>query len=473
MKSTIYILSIALIICLGACVPKNSTIAADKEGYIRISTENRRYFEKDGRAWVPVSINYLPDYNFENIESYFKNFSENGGNAMRIWISTRFLEIEDSVEGVYNEDKFKRIDKVLELAETYGIYIKFVLQHIRTISEKSDPATAWANSKALATRFQNIQEYINADEGRSSYLRRAKALSDRYKNNKHIYGWELWNEMDAVGNEQEAIAFTKAMLNPVKALFPNHLVTQTLGSMHSEKAEKTYKMLAGIPGNEFLSIHRYLDQGNKWGQYNVVKGPVDILASDAVRIGLELTKGSPVPVMLNEVGAVDPNHAGPFSYYPNDTLGILIHDMIFAPFFSGSAGSGSMWHWDHYIYPQKLWFHFQRFSNAIEGIDPVNEDFAPVFLETDGVRCYGLRGKNTTIIWCRDTANNWKTELENALPARPKENFRLSLEDINVNGIKKFSLYDPWNDKRTRQFNIEEEQIVVPSFKRSVVIIIE
>jgi hypothetical protein len=53
---------------------------------------------------------------FPKVESYFKNFSENGDNAMRIWISSPFLEIEDRKQGEYSSVKFERIDKILELA---------------------------------------------------------------------------------------------------------------------------------------------------------------------------------------------------------------------------------------------------------------------------------------------------------------------------------------------------------------------
>ena len=62
---------------------------------ITVSKTHPRYFEKNGATWIPISTNYLPSHNFEEVEKYFKHFAENGGNAMRIWISTEFLEIED------------------------------------------------------------------------------------------------------------------------------------------------------------------------------------------------------------------------------------------------------------------------------------------------------------------------------------------------------------------------------------------
>ena len=71
---------------------------------------------------------------FETIESYFRNFSANGGNAMRIWISSPFLEIEDEKAVQFNPKSFSRIDKLLQRPKKYGIRIKFTLQHMRTIT---------------------------------------------------------------------------------------------------------------------------------------------------------------------------------------------------------------------------------------------------------------------------------------------------------------------------------------------------
>lgn len=465
---SLLLLSFLLINC-----NKNADIASYRGSHIQIGKEYSRYFEKEGHAWIPISINYLPENNMENMEQYFQRFSENGGNSMRIWISTASLEIEDSVEGVYNEEKFRRIDKVLELAKKYDIYIKFTLQHIRSISEKAPSSAGWSNSKALATRFKDIKEYINTPEGRHSYIMRAKALSDRYKNHSHIYGWELWNEMDALANEKEVMDFTSFMLDSIKALFPNTLVTQTLGSLHSEIADHNYRSLAKITKNDFLSIHRYLDEGSDWGQYDIIKGAIDVLTSNAIYFGNELTKNNPIPVVMNEIGAVEPSHSGPFRHYKKDRQGILIHDMIFAPFFSGSAGSGSMWHWNHYIYPQDLWSHFKRFENIIHDVDPVKEKFTPSYFEKDGVKCYILNGKKKTMIWCRDGTNNWKTELEDEIPAKPKENFAITLNELSLKKVNKVSLYDPWQDKWDNTIHVLDNKIDVPPFLRSVVIILE
>ena len=390
---------------------------------ITVSKTHPRYFEKNGATWIPISTNYLPIQNFEEAEKYFKHFAENGGNAMRIWVSTDFLEIEDQKEGKYNPEKLARIEQLLQLAEKYHIYI-------------------------------------------------LTAIAKKCANHPYFYGWELWNEIDAAVPEAEWLPFTREMLGKVKKLCPNQLVTQTLGSMHAPYMDDYYKKLAAIPNNDFLSIHRYLDEGDKWQQYPVVKGAIDSLVSNAVNIGLDFTKENPKPIVINEIGAVQPNHAGPSALYPKDTEGILLHDFIFAPFFCGSAGSGNTWHWDHYIEPNQLWYHFGRFKNAIEGIDPVKEAMQPFYFKRNTVDCYGLKGKTKTILWCRDLTNNWKTELREGRPAQMKRDFEIPLNLINIK-YTHYSVYDPWTDQWERHMPMYDGKALIPAFKRSIVVIFE
>ncbi|HEX7468910.1 MAG TPA: hypothetical protein VF324_10070, partial [Methanobacterium sp.] len=100
---------ILYVFALSSCITiNNNKKTAIEENYIRISKEYPRYFEQnDGKTWIPVMINFImPNGDetavFNTVESYFKKFSENGGNAVRIWISSPFLEIEDQEEGHYD-----------------------------------------------------------------------------------------------------------------------------------------------------------------------------------------------------------------------------------------------------------------------------------------------------------------------------------------------------------------------------------
>ncbi|MGI8635663.1 MAG: hypothetical protein ACR2KZ_09700, partial [Segetibacter sp.] len=145
--------------------------------------------------------------------------------------------------------------------------------------------------------------------------------------------------------------------------------------------------------------------------------------------------------------------------------------MIFAPFFCGAAGTGGLWHWDSYVERQHLWYHYQRFQNAIKGVDPVKERFTPFTIVKQGVRAYGLKGLNKTIIWCRNAENNWKTEFINNVTPEIKSGFYLSLLDTGRDTASRVKVYDPWKNEWTNA-TIKNGRIALPSFLRSLVVII-
>jgi endo-1,4-beta-mannosidase len=299
-----------------------SSAVSQKPEFVKISTRYPAYFETtNNQTWVPVMINYVVPASkdesaaFITIENYFRNFSTNGGNAMRIWISSPFLEIEDEKAGHYSSNKFARIDKVLQLAEKYQIRIKFTLQHIRTITT-GQAKQPWANSTVLSADsggpFTDIKEYINTPKGKKSYLDRVRALAEKYKNNTQIFGWELWNEMDAV-DSKNWLGFTTEVLDSVKALFPHHLVTQTLGSLHSKDAADRYEQFFGIQNNPYVSLHRYIHPGKNWSQYDYITRPVDSMIFQAMQFAQSNVQNK--PIVVNEIGAVEANHAGPSKLY--------------------------------------------------------------------------------------------------------------------------------------------------------------
>ena len=191
-----------------------------------------------------------------------------------------------------------------------------------------------------------------------------------------------------------------------------------------------------------LQVHRYLDLGASW---KVCHGPVAVFAAEAVR---DLRSfGIRKPVLLAESGAVEPSHSGPFKLYAKDRDGILLHDVLFAPFFAGAAGPGHIWHWDVYVDRNDLWRHFARFAAAVRGLDPSAEAFEPFELPHARLFILGLKGRRTTILWCRDRENTWRTELAEGKEPELLREVRLDLGPAQV-PLKDRTVqsYDPWSD---------------------------
>ncbi|MDA0195632.1 MAG: hypothetical protein O2887_11665 [Bacteroidetes bacterium] len=150
-------------------------------------------------------------------------------------------------------------------------------------------------------------------------------------------------------------------------------------------------------------------------------------------------------------------------------MGLLLHDILFAPFFAGSAGAGMIWHWIPYVHANNLWFQYGRFSNAIDGIDPIKEGFEPVFNETERLRIYTLKGKSTTLIWLRDKRNDWETELDEGIPPEIVTLSKEDMIDIIPSSYSSVEIYDPWVNKWSEDYSPERLSEGV-NFYRSLVL---
>ena len=446
--------------------------------YITISRNNPTYFAySDGTPYIPIGINMInpsghymnqPDSAFAEIETWMRNLSQNGGNYIRVWLSNSFWDIEEEA-GKYNEAKAARIDRFIELARKYHLKIKLTLEHFRSITLEENPqtwATKFAYHHSKGGPLDSVEQYLTSPEGRQLFLNKVKYYRNRYGSDTLFFGWELWNEMNAMQVPKDSTFFTwnEQMLAAVKRAFPRNLVMQSLGSFDGDYVKQTYQHMMRLPGNEVAQVHRYLDLG---AAYEVCHGPMDIICASAVKELLSYHTGK--PVLLAETGAVEPHHAGPSHYYPLDTAGILLHDIIFAPFFAGSAGTGMSWHWESYVAKNNLWYHYGRFREAIQGINPIDEHFSPSLIETDSLRIYVLKGKTTTLAWIRDKNSNWQTELDKKIPARTLHHLRLDAALLGIKKGSRIKVYDPWLNK-WNQLNGTAYGLTLPDFKRSLVL---
>ena len=223
-----------------------------------------------------------------------------------------------------------------------------------------------------------------------------------------------------------------------------------------------------MPGNDIAQVHRYLDLG---ARLKICHGPVDVLAADAIR---ELLSYKPnKPVLLAESGAVEPRHTGPFKLYAKDKTGIILHDVLFAPFFVGAAGTGQIWHWDHYVAKNNLWFQFDRFAETVKGIDPPAEKFQTLMIEHPRLRVYVLKGKQTLLAWCRDKQNDWQIELAQGEPPEVIQNASVDFSACKLpERIKNVQVYDPWSNQWS-QSKLIQNRVSLPDFRRSIVIKIQ
>jgi hypothetical protein len=469
-------LVITILYCLfGECFAQKPPLS---NLFVQVSQKDPRYLAlSDGSTYIPIGANICFPRLISNetevmiyYDRYFQQLAANGGNFTRIWLSVPLFEVENKEAGSYDVQQAERIDQVLKLAKKYNIRVKFCLEHFRKITNSPAPfpSSVPFDRPVYAAEMATMEDFFLTETGKKRYLNRVNFFAKRYGNNPTVFGWELWNEVNAVNVKEKEILlkWTQEMLLEVKKRLPRQLVMQTLGSFDSESATELYRQYSQLPQNQLAQVHRYLDTG---ATLAICQAPMDELGSDAVRI---LSRFSPdKPVILSEVGGVEPHHAGPLKLYEKDTLGTLLHDILFAPFFSGAAAPGQSWHWDYYLEKNNLWWHFGRFMEAVKGFDPILEK-AESFSDTlpNQLKMYGLSGTKTTLLWLRDGATTWKTEFAQGQPARTVSGRQLK---AILKNARKVSFYDPWKNRWSKGKISANGTIELPEFQRSLIVKLE
>ena len=447
---------------------------SDSEAYVRVSEKNPYYFElSNGSTYIPIGLNLVgahgtTEEGLAQMEDWMIKLSENGGNYTRIWLGHRFWNLEQEKAGEFDPESMRRTDSLFAIARRHGIRLKLCLESFRSIHPDNVgkkgrfPLTMYHVSEGGP--FNNMDEYINTEKGKQHFLKKMDWYYERYGSDPIVFGWELWNEMDAIvadGWED----WTVEMLAELDNRFLENLVMQSLGSYDRIEKRPMYKEINKLPGNEVGQVHRYLDLGAEW---EICHAPMDVLAADAVNemIRFELDK----PIIHTETGGVEPNHTGPIRYYEKDTEGMLLHDILFAPFFTGAAGPGHTWHWGAYVDENDLWYHFDRFSQFVDGINPAEEDFQPLLFEKNDLKLYALEGNETILVWLRDKNNTWRSELENGIPPQEFSDVTIDFDNYNLDISKsKIEIFDSWKNE-WKSVTVKNNSVELPEFSRSILI---
>ena len=446
-----------------------------RDAFVRVSPRDHRYLElSDGSPYIPNGLNMVsPPYNrkgedeaLAGLDEWLSKLSANGGNYIRAWLSSPFWAVEHEKSGEYDEARARRIERMLEMCRRYGIRAKLTMEHFRSIGGGGQ---AWADEPfrnvANGGVAKSMADFFDGEAPREQFRQKIAWYAQRFGNRPEIYGWELWNEINAVSGSGDYMAWTGLMLPELHRAFPKNMAMQSLGSFDNARVREQYRIHSTMDGNDVAQVHRYLDLG---AALEICKGPVDVMAADAVRELLSYRPGR--PVILAESGAVEPRHAGPFKLYAADREGMLLHDILFAPFFAGAAGAGQIWHWDAYVAANNLWRHFGRFAQVVRGLDPAAEGFEPIMVNHDRLRVYVLRGRHTVLVWCRDSKNTWESELKNGEAPAVLSGVSVGLGDaLSGKRVGSVRIYDPWAD-RWSDGKVRKGQVGLPAFSRSVVI---
>jgi hypothetical protein len=148
------LLGAALVGFAAPALPVNAAAGADSSApFVRVSQRDPRYLElADGRAYIPIGLNLIaPDgargpgetNGLARMDEWMQQLAANGGNYIRVWLSSPFWDVEHERAGVYDEARARRIDQMLDGARRHGLRVKLTLEHFREMSDQ--PRQRWAN----------------------------------------------------------------------------------------------------------------------------------------------------------------------------------------------------------------------------------------------------------------------------------------------------------------------------------------
>lgn len=225
--------------CICSCLLSTTALAAELQSFI---TRRGDQLVDGDRPFHFISFN-IPNllvvedaFNFTKtspwrwpdefeIEDALESVRQMGGQVVRTYVISVFREGSDMgrhvhvfAPGEFNEEAFKTLDRVLEIANRKGIRVIIPLvdnwKWMGGVPQYAsfrgkEPAAFWSDPEIIADFKQTVAHVVN---------RKNSITGIPYKEDKAILGWETGNEIDATPE------WTHEIATYIKSLDPNHLV---------------------------------------------------------------------------------------------------------------------------------------------------------------------------------------------------------------------------------------------------------
>jgi len=349
-------------------------VASKGDSYIRRSEAAPRLFQFDSGepffatgenvCW-PSQATPLRDY-----ETWFGHLSEAGCNCARLWLAGPFIatapihSTDDPNEvgpGRYSQRSSWRLDQVVAMAETRGIYLMLCLDSFNSL-RTSQPYPAF-DQYPLNARFggplKTPDEFFTNPEARKLFRQRLRYYVARWGYSTHVFAWEFWNEVDIIERYRsaEVAAWHRDMARYLRSIDPwSHLITTSFARSEGDPA------VDSLPEMDFVQTHCY--------------GPRDT-AGALLGYSRDKAKRYNKPHFVGEFGA-DASGKNDLE----DKQAIHLHNGIWATALSGDAGAAMTWWWDQYVEPGNLYHHFAALSRFLRDVSWAKEKYHPATVES-------------------------------------------------------------------------------------------
>lgn len=229
---------------------KDKLMDGDEElRFVSFNTPNLHYIE-DYLAFDSSNPWRLPD-EFE-IRDALKTIKELGGKVTRTYVLSVRKKGESKkiirhilAPGVFNEDAFKSLDKVMQIANEVGVRV--ILPLVDNWWWWGGPADYAAFRNKPKEDFWTDQQLISDFKKTIDFIitRKNTYTGVLYKDDKALFGWETGNELEC------PYEWTSEIARYIKSLDSNHVVIEgTHTQIISEKS-------IADPNIDVLSTHHY------------------------------------------------------------------------------------------------------------------------------------------------------------------------------------------------------------------------
>ena len=345
---------------------------------IRVSPSAPHFFEDvTGAPYYPIGFNIRSPFDsrmdqrfpnrfrhLEGTRSYARRFAamrEAGITFAEIWSSAWCMGLEwvPKFPGYHGIGQFNLFnawdrDRVFEMAAANGIRVNLVLNNHGRLSSFCDPE--WEDNPwntANGGPFENPMEWFSDERARRGFEAVLRYEIARYSWNSHLFSWELWSELDLVGDgrifpprEPPVLAWHARMAAYLRAHDPmRHLISTHTCTDYTRMAPE----LAGTPGLDHVCVDAY--HGANDPLY-----VVELLAKTGREPHLAVR-----PCLVTEFGGT-PNAAG---------IGHLrreLHAALWSALPCGLSGAPAFWWW-HVVEECDFYPLYAAFARFIAGED--------------------------------------------------------------------------------------------------------
>lgn len=332
------------------------TAAGGGHGYLRISPHNPLYFEfDDGTPFCAVAMDKALG-TVSQFEHVYRRFSAAGGNFNRLFLTHGNLNIMERVVdaarpdrgvGKLNLEYCWCVDQVLQLGTQLGIY------HMLTLTNQTNFRTGNGGWDKNVYNVKNggflnkPDEYFTDERAQRVFEHLLRYAVARWGASTSVFSWDLWNEVSAAQGFQPATAarWHQRMARYLRSVDEaKHVIHTNFGHLNS------FAEVDGLPEMELVSTNIY-----------AVKDVAHISEVWTKRLIEQFGK----PYMLTEYGIG--HNMGTAGYAPHDPERVMVHNGLWSPLLSGSAGTGMAWDWN-WLDDDHFYRYIQAAAQAVKDI---------------------------------------------------------------------------------------------------------